>query len=516
MSTSTVSAPSPERMAPAQKPNTAKNSTAATAALPGQFAALLLQADETVDLDAITISPKTSGKDTDTTETAGKAAARTPAEDEPLPGSEAALLGLLTWRNYAPAPLPSTVATGSSTPALPPQTLSAVNQALANTTTLTGAPGQSLLTSTQPALTATASSSMAMLKSPTTDAASASMPTHSQLLTASAPSALGVTLPATEAPSQSLAGTGQTDSGHTATQSAGPSGAQSAKPGAGLPPAAAAGIETSGAKTNKPSAAKLALNAIQGASSATSNPMSPAASTVSLASKSALTEPSGMAARSAIPRATAALSEAASVPRSDTTETEGSGPSVAIANPVDPSAPPMGAGADGAGAGADTSAASMPTADAPQATPAHDAMEQTMERLSAQVSYWASQGSQRASLTIADDQAGPIDVSISFEKGEVSVHFETDEDAVREALQSGAEDILNRLLEAKGMTLGSVSIGLGQNDNRQPPQQQSAPSDTESGRTRLQQATSATGEPAAMTPRRSPDIISANKLDFFA
>lgn len=221
-----------------------------------------------------------------------------------------------------------------------------------------------------------------------------------------------------------------------------------------------------------------------------------------------------MANRAAVPRAATTLSETGVTARTDTTESESTSPSVALANPVDPSAPPTGAGSDGAGA--DTGTATMPTTvDAPT-TPAHDAMEQTMERLSAQVSYWATQGSQRASLTIADDQAGPIDVSISFEKGEVSVHFETEEDSVREALQSGAEDILNRLLEAKGMTLGSVSIGLGQNDHRQPPQQQSAPTDTDRGGTRVQQATSSTGDTSSAAPRRAPDIISANKLDFFA
>ena len=178
---------------------------------------------------------------------------------------------------------------------------------------------------------------------------------------------------------------------------------------------------------------------------------------------------------------------------------------------------PADASTSGAGpSSAEAATPAQPTTDAQAAAPTPDTMERTMAQLSAQMSYWAAQGSQRANLTIAGENNQPIDVSVSFEKGEVSVHFETDEASLRDALAQGGDEVLQRMLEAKGMTLGNVSVGAGQADGRQspPPETPQTPAQGSGSRTAVTQpGTDNTG--SAPAPRHRP-IISANKLDLFA
>lgn len=142
-----------------------------------------------------------------------------------------------------------------------------------------------------------------------------------------------------------------------------------------------------------------------------------------------------------------------------------------------------------------------------------------MEELGAQIAYWSTQGNQRASLTIGEGSNAPLDVKIAFENGAVHVQFETDESEVRDALNLSAEDTLNRMLEARGMSLGDVSIGSGQ--------AKESPSSafSDSGQQEPSRASSLTHSASASTgtsptvagaPRRPESIISANKLDFFA
>lgn len=139
-----------------------------------------------------------------------------------------------------------------------------------------------------------------------------------------------------------------------------------------------------------------------------------------------------------------------------------------------------------------------------------------MERLSAQVSYWATQGNQRANLTIAGEHDQPIEVRVSFEKGEVSVHFETDELSMRDALTTSAEDMLNRMLETKGMTLGNVSVGSGQADSRQPPQPQAHTPQAENRTTATGSPNGSTQASPTTTAQRPRSIISNDKVDLFA
>jgi flagellar hook-length control protein FliK len=156
--------------------------------------------------------------------------------------------------------------------------------------------------------------------------------------------------------------------------------------------------------------------------------------------------------------------------------------------------------------------------------PTPETMEQTMEQLGAHIAYWATQGNQRASLTIGDSQNNPLGVNISFDNGEVHVHFETDEAEVQEALSLSAEEMLNRMLEARGLTLGDVSIGAGQGEQRSAPQGgANHPGDPQQGSDDSPRALAARAD----TPTRGntgtggslgrpAGVISANKLDFFA
>lgn len=145
-----------------------------------------------------------------------------------------------------------------------------------------------------------------------------------------------------------------------------------------------------------------------------------------------------------------------------------------------------------------------------------------MEQLGAHIAYWASQGNQRASLTIGDQQNNPLGVNISFENGEVHVHFETDEAEIKDALSLSAEDMLHQMLEAKGMALGDVSIGTGQGGQRSA-EQSNADAQGQSQAQRSNQVNTASsasspsqGAQAADTTTRKPSVISSTKLDFFA
>lgn len=465
MSTTTAPTPSSERVAPPHKPGLVKPGHSQASAVPGQFAALLLlQADESP-------APDTEPAGT-FTGSAGKDALAAPHDpDEPDPpthqGMETALLGLLSWRSYG-VPLQGAAAAtaGAAVPSSPGLVA--------------------------PPLQATAPGPMA------------TTPAGPQAL--NQPAATGTGLPVLTAESPS-------SGSEPATVQPQPS---QGKGVGGMPPAASSSTEATGPRA-KPGSARLALAALQAQSTLAGTsqaPMASMTSTVSLGLKGNPSDMTSQAARQGAMRPAANLSETNTLTEATSSAAEGPESPVTTAQPAGRSADSPGAGSGGPGA--DTGATAEVAAPDTTQTAPHDAMEQTMERLSAQVSYWATQGSQRANLTIAGDQAGPLNVSIAFEKGEINVHFETDEESVREALQTGAEEILNRLLEAKGMTLGSVSIGLGQSDARQAPNSQQAPDNSGREGVRAARAQRASADTPATAARPSPHIISASKLDFFA
>jgi flagellar hook-length control protein FliK len=149
-------------------------------------------------------------------------------------------------------------------------------------------------------------------------------------------------------------------------------------------------------------------------------------------------------------------------------------------------------------------------------------MADIMDELSGQIAYWASQGTQRANLTVGGNRDNPLEVSIAMRDGEVHVAFEAAQDDIREALTTNAEAILRNMLESRGMTLGDVTVG-----QRPPsPDQGAATPQERNGQNpeaaaRLAPTVSAgatrTGSGHTSAPMlRRPDIATAQKVDLFA
>jgi hypothetical protein len=142
-----------------------------------------------------------------------------------------------------------------------------------------------------------------------------------------------------------------------------------------------------------------------------------------------------------------------------------------------------------------------------------DVFQQQMAEVDAQVNYWTAQGAQRASFTIGNPEDGMLDVKLSFADGELAVAFETDEESVREVLQNGAQEALQRLMDAQGIALGNVSVGGGRNNTPQDAPSERPTVDLAQRGRGLKTATPNT--PVATTPR-VPNIMTATKLDFYA
>lgn len=171
----------------------------------------------------------------------------------------------------------------------------------------------------------------------------------------------------------------------------------------------------------------------------------------------------------------------------------------------------------------DQSAAPTLAETAPMTTLPPGSMAEVMDELSGQIAYWASQGTQRASLTVGNGTDNPLEVNISIRDGEVHVAFEAAEDEIRQALTTSAEDLLKTMLENKGMTLGDVTFG------QHPPsagqgafaQHQRSENDQASGSgagktTRAQRQSASESASAAALVARRPDIATAEKVDLFA
>jgi len=205
----------------------------------------------------------------------------------------------------------------------------------------------------------------------------------------------------------------------------------------------------------------------------------------------------------------ASRSDATENPTPNTAEQAGALEPTAVTGPQGPDA--------AAGEGIQQAEIPAPSPTAPDATPAPEAFadmfQQHMDDVGAQISYWTAQGAQRASFTIGSAEDGPLEVKLSFTDGELAVSFETDEKSVREVLQNGAQEALQRLMEAQGIALGNVSVGGGRANT---------PQDNANERPTVELAqrgrglkTATTDTPVATTPR-APNIMTATKLDFYA
>ena len=79
------------------------------------------------------------------------------------------------------------------------------------------------------------------------------------------------------------------------------------------------------------------------------------------------------------------------------------------------------------------------------------------------VSYWVSQGVQKAELKLDGFGAEPIEVSISLANGEAQIGFRTDRADVREVIEGAMSD-LKELLASEGLVLAGVSVGTSGQD----------------------------------------------------
>lgn len=153
----------------------------------------------------------------------------------------------------------------------------------------------------------------------------------------------------------------------------------------------------------------------------------------------------------------------------------------------------------------------------PDTTPAPEAFadmfQQHMDDLGAQISYWTAQGSQRASFTIGSAEDGPLEVTLSFTDGKLAVAFETDRESVREVLQNGAQEALQRLMDAQGIALGNVSVGGNRTNTPQDSPAEHPTVDLVQRRRSLKATATDVSAPATHRP---PPIMTATKLDFYA
>ena len=91
------------------------------------------------------------------------------------------------------------------------------------------------------------------------------------------------------------------------------------------------------------------------------------------------------------------------------------------------------------------------------------AVQTTDTMLADTVSYWVSQGVQKAELKLDGFGAEPIEVSISLANGEAQIGFRTDRADVRDVIE-GAMSHLKELLASEGLVLAGVSVGTAGQD----------------------------------------------------
>ena len=471
-------------------------------AQPGQFAALLMQADDELGVEAGPLNAATPSENQHTDDTTED------REKRAMLSGELALLGLMSWR-----------ATGMPTLDMPTQPSAPLAPATLALSTPPAATDDGLLAGDWQPIAAGEESHLPFGAELALSAAGQG---GEPLSLASAPTSPTATSAAALQATSALAGQEQARPQPTDMNPPPTAPDPATNPARSAPAVGAAGANPAGlggAKA-KLGSARLSGTGQQAANVATGLPPGGATptSTVSLAARAGANndQTTGFSSRLLAAKAGNAADTGSAMP-SPPLESALAATSEAPKAVAPATNTPADASTSGAGpSSAEAATPAQPTTDAQAAAPTPDTMERTMAQLSAQMSYWAAQGSQRANLTIAGENNQPIDVSVSFEKGEVSVHFETDEASLRDALAQGGDEVLQRMLEAKGMTLGNVSVGAGQADGRQspPPETPQTPAQGSGSRTAVTQpGTDNTG--SAPAPRHRP-IISANKLDLFA
>ena len=504
MSAPPIASTSPERAAHAPKTAQSKQSSVAQGSAPVDFAALLLLADgaEAADESSLTTGNAINPAD---------AQRQDRSADAPLPSGEMALAGLLNWRSYAetsgrePAAAATTttqtqVSAAHDVPVNQSAWVSQSGQALAGTglpnSTEHFAPPRAREGEWSPPTTLVrAPTSTTEVPPPRTPSGTTSYPGVADV--ANAPAT------AREVLTESLAATDLVTQRNSSSASAVSTGNSPASGFAGKPKA---GTLRHALSTAVGTSAGASTGALQSAPP----------STVALGTREVMPTPTNATSFSTTDRGYSGEKETdVATPETGGLVADGGNPSLKLDRAATTEAtPPSVSGSADMGVEPFT----IPSPDAPTPT-TPEGMEQAMEELGAQIAYWSTQGNQRASLTIGEGSNAPLDVKIAFENGEVHVQFETDESEVRDALNLSAEDTLNRMLEARGMSLGDVSVGSGQ-AKESPSSAFSDSGRQEKGSTSSSahpgSASTGTSPTTAGTSRRPAAIISANKLDFFA
>ncbi|HEX5806778.1 MAG TPA: flagellar hook-length control protein FliK [Macromonas sp.] len=91
-------------------------------------------------------------------------------------------------------------------------------------------------------------------------------------------------------------------------------------------------------------------------------------------------------------------------------------------------------------------------------------LEQAMDSLGAQVSYWASNNIQRATMRLDAGLKNALEVEVRLKDGVAQLDFRTDDEQAREAIKAQATSVLTELLARSGIALEGLSVNTSSPD----------------------------------------------------
>ena len=159
-------------------------------------------------------------------------------------------------------------------------------------------------------------------------------------------------------------------------------------------------------------------------------------------------------------------------PSTDTSAALSPDNSVTGATPVQPTQSQAQTGGDNSqGLGTGTSAESGTVPDLPGSEQAAapdfaQNLDQAMDSLGAQVSYWASNHIRRATVRLDAGLKEALEVDVRIKDGAAQLDFRTNDTVARQLIQSQAPGVLSDLLARSGIGLEGVSVGAGNTGDR--------------------------------------------------
>jgi len=118
----------------------------------------------------------------------------------------------------------------------------------------------------------------------------------------------------------------------------------------------------------------------------------------------------------------------------------------------------MGAGTGASGGSITDTANSAPGAGAPDFA---QNLDQAMDSLGAQVSYWASNNIRRATVRLDAGLKDALEVDVRLKDGTAQLDFRTNDTHARQLIQSQAHSLLRDLLAQNGIGLEGLSVSAG-------------------------------------------------------